>query len=67
MSVFSCTSGGGSSAVRCAQANFDHLHLNCYGTGYLRGFYEKNGFDIVRKEASYIPGKRDVLFMEWHR
>lgn len=67
VNVFSNICGVGSVAVKCAQNNYDYLHLNCYGTSFLRKFYEKNGFKIIDERPSFITGKRDVLFMEWHK
>lgn len=67
VNVFSRICGVGSAAVKCAQDNYDYLHLNCYGTSFLQNFYLKNDFKIVDVVPSFIPGKRDVLFMEWHR
>lgn len=63
ISVFSCAAGGGRRLLTFAKAHYDFLHLNCYNTGYLRNFYQKNGFRIVREEANWTPGQRDVLFM----
>jgi|GEM_PF-5803945 hypothetical protein len=67
VNVFSGVCGVGSSAVKCAQEHYDYLHLNCYDTTFLKNFYLKNDFKIVDVVPSYIPGKRDVLFMEWHK
>lgn len=67
ISVFSCVAGEGSKLLSFAKSHYDYLYLNCYNTGFLRGFYLKNGFEIVRKEPSWFPGERDVLFMAYQK
>lgn len=67
ISVFSCAAGEGSQLLSFARAQYDELHLNCYNTTFLRNFYQKNGFRILRQEPNWIPGKRDVLFMGYKK
>lgn len=64
LSVFSCVAGDGTTLLKFAKTQYDDLHLNCYATTFLRNFYEKNGFEVIRREPSWLPGKPDVLYME---
>lgn len=64
LSVFSCVAGDGTTLLKFAKERYDDLHLNCYATTFLRKFYEKNGFEVIRREPSWLQGKPDVLYME---
>lgn len=67
ISVFSCAAGDGTKLLNFAKKQYEELHLNCYNTTFLRNFYQKNGFEILRQEPSWIAGKRDVLFMGYKK
>lgn len=65
ISVFSYVAGEGSALLAFSKSKYDQLYLNCFNSTFLRHFYEKNGFEVIRKEANWIAGKRDILFMEY--
>lgn len=67
ISVFSCAAGDGTRLLNFAKTQYDELHLNCYNTTFLRNFYQKNGFKVLRQEPSWFPGKRDVIFMSYKK
>ncbi|MFN3827621.1 MAG: hypothetical protein ACK4NR_08365 [Micavibrio sp.] len=67
ISVFSCVNGDGRKMMNFIKSKYDHLHLNCFNTTFLRSFYEKHGFKIIRKEANWQAGGPDILFMEYKK
>jgi hypothetical protein len=61
-SVFSAIRGKGDILMKEA-CKRGACHLDCFD-GYLPKFYERHGFQVVRREANWTPGEPDVCFME---
>lgn len=64
-SVFTCFKGCGNRLLKSAIEK-GARHLDCFD-GYLKGFYEFHGFKVDRREANWVEGGPDVLYMSLNR
>lgn len=79
INVFSRTKEG-ERLLKFAMERYSHLHLNCYGGGFLEHFYTGAGFKIVKREPNWNAVEKsflidnpktmlgeytDVIYMEW--